>query len=132
MKNKQQSSPKDSKKQTLVDSSGNIIEIETENTNNGQNTDIDTGTEVVDSFASGSGNAAFTNYVINNGTNYRAGQLMSVWNTSGTIEYTDVSTNSIGDTSEVVIFSSINAADVEIQATVPSDNWTIKITTTIL
>ena len=115
-----------------VDSSGNIIEVDTSNINAGENTDVDTGTEVVDTFSSGSGASAFTNYVVNDGTNYRAGQLMTVWNTAGSIEYTDVSTNSIGDTSEVFIFAAVNGADIEIKATVPSDNWVVRVNSTLL
>ncbi|MDB4338467.1 hypothetical protein OAA02_00640, partial [bacterium] len=115
-----------------VDSSGNIIEVDLNNINAGENTDVDTGTEVVDTFSSGSGASAFTNYVVNDGTNYRAGQLMAVWNASGDIEYTDVSTNSIGDTSEVFIFASVNGADIEIKATVPTDNWTVRVSSTLL
>lgn len=115
-----------------IDSSGNIIEVDTSNINAGENTDVDTGTEVVDTFSSGSGASAFTNYVVNDGTNYRAGQLMTVWNTAGSIEYTDVSTNSIGDTSEVFIFAAVNGADIEIKATVPSDNWVVRVNSTLL
>ena len=112
-----------------VDSSGNVLEIPQ---NTGANADVDTGTEVVDSFGSGSFNAAFTNYVVKEGTNLRAGQLMSVWDGSGNIEYTDVSTNSLGDTSGVLMFASMNGGDVEIKTTVDTDNWTVKINTTLL
>ena len=112
-----------------VDSSGNVLEIPQ---NTGANIDVDTGTEVVDSFGSGSFNAAFTNYVVKEGTNLRAGQLMSVWDGSGNIEYTDVSTNSLGDTSGVLMFASINAGDIEIKTTVNTNNWYVKINTTLL
>lgn len=115
-----------------VDSSGNIIEIDNSGANLGSNTDVDTGTEVVDTFASGSGFSAFTRYVVYDGTNYRAGQLMSVWSTAGSIQYTDVSTADIGSTEGVLIFSEINGANIEVKATVPSNNWTVRVNSTLL
>jgi len=112
-----------------VDQNGNVVEVPQ---NSGQNTDVDTGTEVVDSFASGSFNAAFTNYYVKQGTNLRAGQLMSVWDSSGNVEYTDVSTNSLGDTSGVLMFATMNGGTVEIKTTVDTNNWTVKVNTTLL
>lgn len=112
-----------------VDSNGNVLEIPQ---NTGANADVDTGTEVVDSFASGSFNAAFTNYYAKQGTNLRAGQLMSVWDDAGNVEYTDVSTNSLGDTSGVLMFASVNGGNIEIKTTVDTDNWTVKVNTTLL
>ena len=113
-----------------VDSSGNIIEIAANNA--GEDTDVDTGTSAIETYSSGSASSTFTNYVVYDGTNYRAGQLMSVWDGSGNIQYSDVTTNDIGDTSGVSLFVEINGADIEVKATVPSDNWTVKMSTTLL
>lgn len=112
-----------------VDSNGTVLEIPQ---NTGANVDVDTGTEVIDSFASGSFYAAFTNYYAKQGTNLRAGQLMSVWDNTGNVEYTDVSTNSLGDTSGVLMFASVNGGNIEIKTTVDTDNWTVKVNTTLL
>ena len=55
--------------------------------------------QVVASVATGSFTAAHFDYTINDGTNYRAGTVMSVWSPS-TVEYTDTSTNDIGNTAQ--------------------------------
>jgi len=53
--------------------------------------------EVVLSLATGSFDAAHFDYVLKSGANLRTGTVMSIW-TGGSIEFTDTSTNDIGNT----------------------------------
>ena len=71
---------------------------------------------------------AFFDYIIKDGTNFRAGSVMSVWDGT-TIKYNETTTNDIGDTSGVtmsVVFASSNAI---LRATIASGTWTIKTIT---
>jgi hypothetical protein len=91
-----------------------------------QNTDVDVGTETIATVATGSYRAAFFDYYANDGTNYRAGTVMSTWNTVGSVTYTDNSTPDIGNTSGVTLAVVANGSNVELRATVTSNNWNIK------
>jgi hypothetical protein len=92
----------------------------------GSNTDVDTGTEVVATVSTGSRDAAFFDYVVKNGVNYRAGTVMAVWDGSNNVEFTDTSTNDIGNTGGVTLSVDALAGSVRLKATVTSDNWIIK------
>jgi len=90
-----------------------------------QNIDIDTGTEVVASIATGSHHSVFFDYVITDGSSVRAGTLMSAW-IGTTVTYAETSTQDIGDTSNVDLAAVLNGGNVELQATTTSDNWSVK------
>jgi len=97
----------------------------------GENTDVDTGTETVTTVSTLTHDSAFFDYVVNDGTNYRAGTVMSVWD--GTlIRYNDNSTSDIGNTSGVTMSVDISGTDARLRATVTSDNWDIKTFTRAL
>jgi len=93
----------------------------------GSNTDVDSGTEEVASIATGSFDAAYFDYVVKKASNYRAGTVTAVWE-SGTsnVEFTDVSTNDIGNTSDVILSVDVLSGNARLKATVSSDNWTVK------
>jgi hypothetical protein len=90
-----------------------------------QNTDVDTGTETVATVVTTFYDGAFFDYVANDGTNYRAGTVMAVWDGSS-VQYADNSTADIGDTSGVTLAVDISGTDARLRATVTSDNWNIK------
>jgi len=92
----------------------------------GSNLDVDTGTEVVATVATGSYDAAFFDYVIKKSTNYRAGTVMAVWDGSDNVEFTDTSTNDLGNTSDVVFAVDALAGNARLKAVVTSDDWIIK------
>lgn len=93
----------------------------------GSNTDVDTGTEVVATFSTGSYDAAFFDYVVKKTTNYRAGTVTAVWEAgTSNVEFTDVSTNDLGSTADVVFSVDTLAGNVRLKATAASDNWIIK------
>jgi len=90
------------------------------------NLDVDTGTEVVATVSTGSYDAAFFDYVIKKTTNYRAGTVMVVWDQTGNVEFTDTSTNDLGNTNDVVLSADILSGNARLKATVNSDNWIVK------
>lgn len=92
----------------------------------GSNLDVDTGTEIITTIPSSSYDAAYFDYVVKKETNYRAGTVMAVWDNSGNVEFTDTSTNDIGNTSEVIMSVDTLGADIRLKTTVSSDNWIIK------
>ena len=98
---------------------------------NQSNTDVDTGTETVATAPfSGNYTAVFFDYVIKNGTNVRAGTVMACHDGSSNVEYNEVSTNDLGDTSDVTLYVDLvfNSGfyDIRLRATTTSDNWSIK------
>lgn len=94
------------------------------------NPDVDIGTEVVATVSTGSYGAAFFDYYVNDGTNYRAGTVTSVW-APGTsnVQFTDVSTLDIGNTSGVSFEVDLLNDLARLKATVGTDNWSIKTIT---
>jgi hypothetical protein len=93
----------------------------------GSNTDVDSGTEVIATVTTGSYDAAYFDYVVKKGSNYRAGTVTAVWEAgTSNVEFTDVSTNDLGSTADVVLSVDILSATARLKATVSSDNWIVK------
>jgi hypothetical protein len=93
----------------------------------GSNTDVDTGTEVVATFPTGSYDAAHFDYVVKKSGNLRTGTVMVVWQSGTTnVEHTDTSTNDIGNTEEVIFTADTLLGNVRLLATVSSTDWNIK------
>lgn len=87
--------------------------------------------EVVLNLATGSFDAAHFDYVLKSGANLRTGTVMAIW-TAGSIEYTDTSTNDIGNTSNASFVVDTNSANVRLKFTTTSGTWTIKTATTLI
>ena len=81
--------------------------------------------QVVASVATGSFTAGYFDYTINDGTNYRAGTVMSVWSPS-TVEYTDTSTNDIGNTAQASFVVDAVSGVARLKFTNVSGTWTVK------
>ena len=100
------------------------------------NIDIDTGTETIDSFADTLGEGVVWFYVVvdnDDTTNRRTGQVMAAWDaTNDTVEYTELSTLDVGDTSDVVLAVDIDSNTIRLRATAGSDNWTVRCQRMIL
>lgn len=95
---------------------------------NKKNTDIDTGTETVDSFADTLGDGAVWHYVVKKGANLRAGTITVCWDVTGnTVQYNEVYTNDIGDTSDLTFAVDISGDNVRLRATAASDNWEVRV-----
>ena len=91
------------------------------------NTDVDTGTETVASAPISSYSGYFFDYVVSNGGNFRAGTVTAV-EYDGNVEFTETSTNDIGDTSDLTLYcDGANGSDMKLRATATSDNWSVKV-----
>lgn len=67
----------------------------------------------------------FFDFVIKKGLNIRAGTVYSVHDGTN-VEFTETSTNDLGDTSDVLLDVIISDTDIVLQATTLSDNWILK------
>jgi len=91
------------------------------------NTDVDTGTETVDTFPDTDGDGAEWLYVIKKAANIRTGHMLAAWDSSGdTVAYVEDSTEDVGDTSDLALTVDINSNNVRFLATAASDNWSVK------
>jgi hypothetical protein len=88
------------------------------------------GVNILFTQATSSYNSAFGKYTVLSGSNARAGEFMTVWN-SRSITYTDVSTTDIGSTANITFSSSFSGNNILLQATA-SAGWTIKMLTTFI
>jgi len=69
--------------------------------------------------------AAFFDYVIQKEGNVRAGTVFAC-NDGGSVEYTETSTNDIGDTSDVVLSVDISAGNMRLLADAATSGWSVK------
>ena len=92
------------------------------------NTDIDTGAEVVAQVAHATYTAAFFDFVVKKGTNVRSGTVYACHDgdTTPLVEFTETSTQDLGDTSDVVLSVDISGTQMRLIATVASDDWSVK------
>jgi hypothetical protein len=100
---------------------GSII-ISTGKISYGTNTDVDEGTENV-ATATGA-EAAFFDYVVKNSTNVRAGTITAATDATN-VEYNEISTVDLGDTSDIKLKVVLSSGDLILQATAASDNWSV-------
>jgi hypothetical protein len=68
---------------------------------------------------------AFFEYTVNDGTNLRAGNIMSIWNDS-TVNYTETSTNDIGDTTPITFDLSISSGLAYLRTSATTNSWVVK------
>jgi len=92
---------------------------------NQENTDVDTGTETVASVAIATYTAAFFDFVIKKTTNVRSGTVYACHDGTN-VEFTETSTQDLGDTSDVTLSVDISGGNMRLRATTTSDNWSIK------
>lgn len=91
-----------------------------------QNTDIDTGTETVDSFSVAASRGAIWFYNIYKGSNQRTGVITSGWLSGGSsISTSEDSVSDIGDTSDVSIDVDLDSGSIRLRVTAASDDWVI-------
>jgi hypothetical protein len=84
--------------------------------------------------ATGSYTSAFVKYTVSKGTDSRAGEFITNWN-NASVEYTDISTKDIGNTSGVVFTSILEVLDpskIVIRAAVNTSGWKIKALATFI
>jgi hypothetical protein len=82
--------------------------------------------QVIATVATGSYDSAQFDYVLKDGTNYRTGTVMTVWNSTTGIEFTDASTADIGNTGQAVLSVDTSGGNVRLKLTLTSGTWTAK------
>ena len=94
---------------------------------NQENTNIDASTspELVGQVAIATYTAAFFDFVVKKGTNIRSGTVYACHDGTN-VEFTETSTNDLGDTSDVTLSVDISGANMRLLATVTSDDWSVK------
>jgi len=97
--------------------------------NNGKvTTAASVGTTVITTVATASYDGATFNYVLKDGTNYRAGTIIAVWS-AGAVQFNETTTNDIGSTVGVTFAVALNAGNAELRATSATPGWTVKVVT---
>lgn len=92
---------------------------------------ITSGTTLISTVSMSDASAAFFDYYVKDGENMRMGTLMVVW-TSIAIQFTDYSTDDIGDTSSVKFTVAINGTNIQVSAVITSGSWIIKTSIRLL
>jgi hypothetical protein len=78
-------------------------------------------------FASASGTSAIFDYYVSDGTNKRAGTVISVWDNVISV-FTDYSTPDIGgSTTGISLTTTTDGTNVSLNAVVTSGTWTVKV-----
>jgi len=93
---------------------------------NQENTDIDSAAaEMVAQVAIATYTAAFFDFVVKKGTNVRSGTVYACHDGTN-VEFTETSTNDLGNTSDVTLSVDISGGNMRLLATVTSDDWSVK------
>jgi hypothetical protein len=92
---------------------------------NQENTDIDSAAAEVVAEVSISYTAAFFDFVIKKGTDVRSGTVYACHDGTN-VEFTETSTNDLGDTSDVTLSVDKTSTNLRLIATVTSDDWSVK------
>ena len=95
------------------------------NISNQINTDVDIATETVANVPIADYTAAFYDFVIKKGTNVRSGTVYACHDGTN-VEYTETSTNDLGDTSDVTLSVAISGTNMKLLATATSADWSVK------
>jgi len=94
--------------------------------NKQQSTSVNTSIKTVSEMAVSGVDAVFFDYVVKNSTtDLRTGTVMAVTNGS-TVEYTETSTNDIGNTSGVTLSVDLNSGNIRLRAVAASGTWTVR------
>ena len=119
-------STSDTKKATIsmIPFGGNV-EITNALLSNQENTNVDTGAEVVAQVSTSTYTAAFFDFVIKKVGNIRSGTVYACHDGTN-VEFTETSTNDLGDTSDVTLSVDKSGTNLRLIATVTSDDWIIK------
>jgi uncharacterized membrane protein len=68
---------------------------------------------------------SFFDYTVSDGTNLRAGNIMSVWSGS-TIRFTETQTTDIGNTNNIKFIMSATTNNILLRASAATNSWTVK------
>jgi hypothetical protein len=101
------------------------ITIDSALLSNQENTDVDTGTETIAEVAVATYTAAFCDCVVKKTTNVRSGTVYACHDGTN-VQFTETSTQDLGNTSDVVLSVDISGGQMRLRATVASDDWSVK------
>lgn len=105
----------------------NITNITSSDVTDWVNLEVDTGTEVLDSFAVTAARGAVWFYTIRKGSNQRSGSVIGAWLADGSsVSFTEESTEDIGDTSGVTLTVDFSSPNIRLKATTTSDDWIVE------
>jgi hypothetical protein len=97
-----------------------------------ENSLVSAGTNVIGSFPTTDGNGVNFEYLVKSNLNYRVGNIMAVWDGSN-INFTEVTTVDLGNTTDVMLSCRILSGNVEIIADVVGPTtWVIRTLAKIL
>ena len=106
---------------------GTTIDVDSVRLEYQENLNVDSATtEVISTINTSTADAAFFDYVIKKGLNLRAGTVMVVHDGTN-VEFTDNSTNDLGDTSDVTFDVDLSGGVLRLLANTTSDDWRIKV-----
>jgi uncharacterized protein (DUF2345 family) len=106
---------------------GTTIDVDSVKLEYQENLNVDSATtEVISTINTSTADAAFFDYVIKKGLNLRAGTVMVVHDGTN-VEFTDNSTNDLGDTSDVTFDVDLSGGVLRLLANTTSDDWRIKV-----
>jgi hypothetical protein len=102
-----------------------------------ENIDVDIGTEVIDQFPSGALCSAEWLACIKNvaGGDYRTSKVLAVWDPIGNIQFTEYSTQDIGNTNQVDLDVIVTGSDIALTCTVggaAGNDWSVKVNRIII
>lgn len=89
---------------------------------------VNIGSTIVVNVATATYDGATFNYVLKDGTNFRAGTVIAVWN-GVTAQFNETTTNDIGNTTPVTLSVTVSGGNAQLVATSASAGWTIKVVT---
>ena len=84
------------------------------------------GTDIIDTITASTCKAVVWDYVIDDGTNMRAGTITAVWNGSS-VDWNETSTPDIGDTSSLDFSVTIGGTIIELKTTITAGTWNIDV-----
>jgi hypothetical protein len=97
-----------------------------------ENSLVSAGTNVIGNFPTTDGNGVNFEYLVKSNLNYRVGNIMAVWDGSN-INFTEVTTVDLGNTTDVILSCRILSGNVEIIADVVGPTtWVIRTLAKIL
>ena len=88
-------------------------------------TTANSGTTSIYSIPQSAYTGAFFEYTVSDGTNLRAGSVMSIWSGT-TVNYTETQTTDIGNTSGITFLMSATTTNAILQTSATTNNWTVK------
>jgi len=108
---------------------GDVI-VKTALLSNQEDLEVDIGTETIANVAIATYTAAFFDFVIKKGLNVRSGTVYACHNGDTVdpplVQFTETSTQDLGDTSDVVLSVDISGTNMRLLATVTSNDWIVK------